>query len=157
MNWMLFRSSSAPRRDPMQRRWKLLTSKINWKKRKVRSTTQLRISQMASIFIYSAYELIFINLSVKQKLNTWGTPEVFLVQKLNSCPSSHFNNIDFWTFPPSPYHLVGIPGALVLFRQVYPIPPGSLSCASNKSGFGQVLSPVFHCGHEGLGLSFDDP
>ena len=57
MNRLPFRSSSAPRRDPTRRKWKLLTSKISWKKRKVRSTTQLRISQTASIFLYPALNL----------------------------------------------------------------------------------------------------
>lgn len=56
MNWMFFRSSSALPRDPMQMKWRLLISKIKWKKQKVRSTTQLRNSQMASILYLFCYK-----------------------------------------------------------------------------------------------------
>lgn len=67
MNWMFFRSSSALRRDPMRRRWKLLTSKTNWKKPKVRSTSQSRISRMASI-LYLLGPCLLTNLSAKHEL-----------------------------------------------------------------------------------------
>lgn len=101
MNWMFFRSSSALPRDPMQMKWRLLISKINWKKQKVRSTTQLRNSQMASILYLFCYkslskQTISSHESDKYKAAHLEDSLMVSVYKLNSCPSSHFNHVDFW-------------------------------------------------------------
>lgn len=113
MNWMFFRSSSALRRDPTRRKWKLLTSKTNWKKQKVRSTSPSRISRMASI-LYLLGPCLLRNLSAKHKLEHLRLPRMFLVDRLNSCPSSHFKHAE--GFPGLSYiilRLAGIPGASV--------------------------------------------
>lgn len=118
MNWMFFRSLLALQKDHMQKNWKLLTSKINWMKQGVRSTTPLRISQMASVlysFCYkwlSKHSSLLMNLpSEHKKMNIQRMPWIFLVVKLNSCPSSHANNLNFWAFFISFHYLAELSGA----------------------------------------------
>lgn len=123
---MFFRSSSALPRDPTQRRWKLLTSKINWKKQKVRSTSQSRISQMASILSLPGPYLL-MNFLLSINLNIWRLPRMFSVEGLHSCPSS-------------PFKCGWIPGRVLHFLPLgrnswcfHSQPPGwAPQCASNR-------------------------
>lgn len=134
---MFFRSSSALRRDPMQRKWKLLTSKKNWKKQKVRSTSQSRISQMASIFSLPGPYLrpyLLMNFLLSINWNIWKLPQMFSVDGLNFCFSSPFKHVV--GFPGMSYIILrsaGIPGASILTHLA-----GLPSALLTESGFAEV-------------------
>lgn len=167
MNWMFFRSSSAPPRDPMQKRWRLLILKINWKKRKVRSTTQLRNSQMASILYLSCYKslsklTVSSHESAKYKiehlegsLNVFSTRAEFLCTKPFqprgflgvSCLGHELVEFQMLRFS-LPCHVP---------RRAAASPPGAPDVALTKDSLGQFPRLVFQSGNEGLGMQTDYP
>ena len=99
-----------------------------------------------------AFPRIFL---LSRTSNTWRIPARFLVQKLNSRPSSHSNNLAFWAFLPSSFHLAEIPGVSVLFSVLAllsdELPHALLAVPLTKYGLGQVTNPVFQPGNEGFG------
>lgn len=168
MNWMFFRSSSAPPRDPMQKRWRPLISKINWKKQKVRSTARLRNSQMASILYLFCYKslrksTVSSHESVKYKiehlegpLNVFSTRAEFLCTKPFqpcgflgvSCLRSRvgWNSRCFGFSLPC-----RAPG------QAATSPPGAPAVPLTKDSSGRFPRLVFQSGNEGPGLQTDYP
>ena len=143
----------------MQMKWKLLISKINWKKQKVRSTTQLRNSQMASILYLFCYkslskQTISSHESAKYKiehledsLNVFGIQAKFLPIKpfqplgflgISCIISSVGRSSEYFRFS--------------LLKGAATCPSGGLAVPLTKYGSGPVPRLVFQSGNEGLGL-----
>ena len=164
MNWMFFRSSSAPPRDPMQKRWRPLTSKINRKKRKIRSTARLRNSQMASIrylFCYKSLRKLTVSSheSVKYKIEHLEGPlSVFSTRAEFLC-----------TKPFQPRGFLGVSClrswvgwnsrcfGFSLPWQAATSPPRAPAVPLTKDSSGRFPRLVFQSGNEGPGLQTDYP
>lgn len=144
MSWTFFRSSSALQRDPTRRKWKPLTSKINWKRRKVRSTSPSRTSPTASIFYLLGHRLL-LTLSAKQRtehleasLDAFSRQARFLPLKCQTCQPR-----DSWACR-HPRHLR-------LGRNSWCFSSGPLCCAPQGAAGWSSWSPALPPTERGFG------